>query len=362
MNIAEIKTLVRALPKSIPVFLWGRPGIGKSQCVMQLAKEEGVGFKDVRLTTLDPTDLRGLPVINHESKLVIWYPPALLPQPGKDPDEGYLMLDELNAAHPTIQAAAYQLVLDKAIGDYKLPAGWRIVAAGNREEDRGVTFTMPRPLQNRFMHITAEVDNEVWVEWGTTHGLSPMVLAFIMNNPGMLCPPDKDYSKNAFPTPRTWEYTSEIVKSIDDDKMLIPAIGNTIGDAAGAQFMTFIRLRHELPDIGRILNGEELKLPTKPDVQYAFYGSFCGKIDSLIAHTKGGSQAIAKNEGFVNGLIYITKGLPREFGELIIRYIAQRHGELFVHMVRNSTKFTKEFASIYKEFMAIAARFGGRTK
>jgi len=373
MNIADTKRLIRALPHEIPVFLWGFPGIGKSQAVQQLAKEDAeksgkpVGFKDVRLTTLDPTDLRGLPVVDRESNLVRWFPPALLPSVRKDakgkltkdsdPETGYLMLDELNSAHPTIQAAAYQLVLDRKIGEYILPEGWRIIAAGNREGDGGVTFVMPRPLQNRFSHINVDVDVECWLEWARKEHISHVVRAFIMNNNKLLCD-EKPTQGSAFATPRTWEYTSKIIKRDIDEDLLIPAIANTIGEAVGAQFITFVKLRNKIPNVINILTkGERPEIPKKSDLQYAFYAAFCGQLESLLAKTKGGAVTLGKNAKFKEGLLYIMEQVDREFAELIVKFLAHDHGALFLGIVGNSKEFTKKFGNIYKEMMACVSKF-----
>ena len=134
-----------------PVFIWGAPGVGKSQIVAQVAQARGLALRDIRAVLLDPVDLRGLPRIT-EQGLSVWCPPAFLPTPS-DPQEGIIFLDELNAAPPLVQAACYQLILDRAIGEYRLPDGWSIVAAGNREKDKAVSYRMPSALANRLVHL-----------------------------------------------------------------------------------------------------------------------------------------------------------------------------------------------------------------
>ena len=123
-----------------PVFLWGAPGVGKSQIVSQVAAMRGMALRDIRAVLLDPVDLRGLPRLT-DAGTAVWCPPAFLPGAG-DPPQGILFLDELNAAPPLVQAACYQLILDRAIGEYRLPDGWSIVAAGNREKDKAVSYRM----------------------------------------------------------------------------------------------------------------------------------------------------------------------------------------------------------------------------
>ncbi|MCP5352754.1 MAG: MoxR family ATPase, partial [Chromatiales bacterium] len=137
-----------------PVMLWGPPGVGKSQMVGQIAARHGVKVIDVRLSQMEPSDLRGIPfrVGSH----VEWAIPAMLPNEERHGPAGILFLDEINSAPPSVSAAAYQLILDRRLGEYEVPDHWAIFAAGNRQGDRGVTYQMPAPLANRFSHY--EVD------------------------------------------------------------------------------------------------------------------------------------------------------------------------------------------------------------
>ena len=140
-------------------FIWGSPGVGKSSIIGQLARSLNLALRDIRALLLDPVDLRGLPyVADGRSK---WATPEFLPQEGA----GILLLDELNSAPAMVQAAFYQLILDRRLGEYTLPDGWVIIAAGNRDGDRAHTTRMPTPLRNRFVHLEFEVDAQEWSEW-----------------------------------------------------------------------------------------------------------------------------------------------------------------------------------------------------
>ena len=160
----EAKAAIRKCFKvKRPVFLWGAPGIGKSDIVKQIAEETGREVIDVRLSLWEPTDIKGIPFFNPESRTMQWAAPAELPS---DPDStAVLFLDELNSAAPATQAAAYQLILNGRIGTYVLPKGVSLVAAGNRESDKGVTYRMPAPLANRFLHLELKTNFDDWQEW-----------------------------------------------------------------------------------------------------------------------------------------------------------------------------------------------------
>jgi MoxR-like ATPase len=154
MKASQIASSLHVLFKARqPVFLWGGTGIGKSAIVRQLATSLNLPLQDVRALLLDPVDLRGLPFLGSDGRSR-WATPEFLPKDG----EGILFLDELNAAPAMVQASCYQLVLDRKLGEYTLPDGWAIIAAGNRDSDRAVTTRMPSPLRNRFVHLEFEVD------------------------------------------------------------------------------------------------------------------------------------------------------------------------------------------------------------
>ena len=140
--------------------MWGAPGIGKSDIVKQIADSQDREVIDIRLPLWEPTDIKGIPYYNSQENNMVWASPAELPTDPKS--NAIVFLDELNSAAPAVQAAAYQLILNRRVGQYHLPEGVSIVAAGNRDSDKGVTFRMPAPLANRFVHLEMRVDFEYW--------------------------------------------------------------------------------------------------------------------------------------------------------------------------------------------------------
>ena len=224
------EALIPLIDSQIPTFIWGSPGVGKSSLVAQIALEKEMKFIDLRLSLLDPTDLRGIPFFAKEEKKAVWAKPEFLPDTDSQ-EFGILFLDEINSAPPTIQAAAYQLILDRKIGEYTLPDGWAIVAAGNRESDRGVVFRMASPLANRFVHLDMEVDLQVWQDWAKTTNIDPTIIAFTSYRPDALFAFNTQNDSKAFATPRTWEYVNEILASTPDDDLLLDMIsGGRRGD------------------------------------------------------------------------------------------------------------------------------------
>jgi MoxR-like ATPase len=268
MKASAIFAALRALGVGArqPVFIWGAPGCGKSAVVRQLAEALKVPLQDVRALLLDPVDLRGLPFLGSDGRSK-WARPEFLPQDGT----GILFLDELNAAPAMVQASCYQLVLDRKLGEYTLPEGWAIIAAGNRDSDRGVTTRMPTPLRNRFVHLEFEVDVQEWSEWAIQAGIRPEVIAFLRFRPELISQVDKD--ARAFPSPRSWEFVSRILDSLDSQSnpsIEHEIIAGAVGTAAATELSGFLRMFRELPNIDAILlNPLQEPVPENTAAQYA---------------------------------------------------------------------------------------------
>ena len=262
----ELSDSIKAMVKAqIPAFVWGPPGIGKSSIVKQVAEANGYDFIDLRLALMDPTDLKGIPFYDKEQHQALWAPPSFLPKEGS----GILFLDELNSAPPAVQASAYQLILDRKVGEYTLPDGWAIVAAGNREGDRGVVYRMPSPLANRFVHLDMEVNVDDWREWAFKTGLDERVIAYIGYKNEDLFSFDAAKNEKSFATPRSWEFVSSLLQSSMDAKLLLEAIGGAIGKERAVNFLSFAKVVHKLPDIEAILNSGEGDDPEEIDVLHA---------------------------------------------------------------------------------------------
>jgi hypothetical protein len=267
-----MKTCIRAKE---PLFIWGSPGVGKSDCVQQVSQELGLDLIDIRAALLDPVDLRGVPKV--EGKFCVWTTPAFLPQGS---GQGILFLDELNAAPPLVQVACYQLVLNRRLGEYTLPDGWIIVAAGNRDTDRAVTTRMSSALKSRFSHVKEfTVDLEDWIAWALGHDVLPEIIAFIRYRPDLLNAFDPARNDCAYPCPRTWAKLSNIIKAGLDADLEFEAICGIVGDGAATEFLGFLRIYRDLPDIDQILaHPTTADVPVEAQVLYALCGALSRKV------------------------------------------------------------------------------------
>ena len=258
--------LPRLLVKQRPVFLWGAPGVGKSDVVAQIAEDGGYELRDVRLSLLDPVDLKGFPTIDTVKKQMKWLPADFLPTKGK----GLLFLDEMNSAPQSVQAAAYQLVLNRKIGDYKLPAGWSILAAGNRSSDRSVVHAMPAALANRFVHLDFDVSNDDWDKWAMGADIHTDIRSFLRFRSNLLHSFDPASNPRAFPSPRSWSFINDIYKDQHDPMDEFELIKGTIGEGAAGEFLAFTKQIKDLPTVDQVLlDPDGTKIPTNPSAQYA---------------------------------------------------------------------------------------------
>ncbi|MDO5536171.1 MAG: MoxR family ATPase [Desulfovibrionaceae bacterium] len=285
-----------------PVFLWGAPGVGKSQVVAQVARQRGLVLRDIRAVLLDPVDLRGLPRIT-SSGVAAWCPPSFLPHEGEE-TQGILFLDELNSAPPLVQAACYQLILDRAIGEYHLPDGWSIVAAGNRDKDRSVTHRMPTALANRMVHLEFDAVLDDWLSWARQSGIRQEVRSFLRFRPRFLHNFDASSTDRAFPSPRSWEFISRIMDAAPAPDVEYELFKGTVGQVAAAEFTGYLKVWRDLPDVGQVLeNPLGAAVPAEPAAMYAL----C-EVLGLLA-----------DETTIEALAAYAMRLPAEFGVLLMR-------------------------------------------
>ncbi len=273
------KALRKAFNNKRPVFLWGPPGIGKSDIIKQLGDEFDAYVIDVRLSLWEPTDIKGIPYFDSNDGTMRWAPPAELPSKefASKHKRIILFMDEMNAAAPSVQAAAYQLVLNRRVGAYELPDNVVMVSAGNRETDKGVSYRMPAPLANRFVHLEMQVDWEDWQEWAVTNKIHKDVVGFLTFSKKDLYDFDPKSSSRAFATPRTWGFVSELLIDDDtDESTLTDLTSGTIGEGLAIKFMAHRKHASKMPDPRDILNGKVKKMDTKEiSAMYSLTVSLC---------------------------------------------------------------------------------------
>ena len=339
VNHKELKEQLKvSYDTKIPLFIWGATGIGKSDSVREIAKEiakkEGLeyseddiengcfGFVDVRISQLEPSDLRGLPDLDKENKSTNWYIPNWLP---KNPEsKGILFFDELNLSPPSIQATAYQLILDRKIGDYKLPDGWVIVSAGNRVEDKCNVFEMSSALCNRFTHTELMIpDKDLWLSWALKNDIDSRIIAFLQFKPSNLFKFENKNLDKAFPTPRSWAFCSKLIK--DKEKGIVNIlVGSAVGEATATEFNAFLRLQNKI-DLKAILkNPKQVGKIKEIDLKYILLGTI--------------SEYYRKDKKLLEKSFELCDYLEPEFAVLLLRFLKGVNGNHFSKTIITNKK------------------------
>lgn len=292
------------LKTNTPTFLWGAPGTGKSETVRRVSNARGGQFIDVRAVTTDPVDWRGVPsVVDGRTR---WCPPDFLPRDG----EGVLFLDELPNAPPLVQSAMLELALDRRIGEYRLPDGWKVVAAGNRQEDRAGANRVISSLLNRFVHVDVGVDPEGWVAWAVGTGVAPEVISYIKNRPDQLFGFDPTRNERAYPTPRSWKFCSDVLSAFRSPSgavydpntidLLQAALGGAVGLGAATEFLVHLQSVALLPDPREVLaKPAAAKIPEDASLLYAL-------VLSVVAVAR-------QDYGLLDGFGQVMRRLPPEY-------------------------------------------------
>jgi hypothetical protein len=306
------KSLLKAFQVKRPLFLWGPPGIGKSELVEGITNELGGLMIDLRLGQMEPTDIRGIPYYNKDIGKMDWAPPVELPD--EELASQYpivvLFLDELNSAPASVQAAAYQLILNRRIGKYRLPDNVVMVAAGNRESDKGVTYRMPTPLANRFIHQEMKVDFASWQEWAVMNKIHKDVVGYLSFAKQDLYDFDAKSSSRAFATPRSWSFVSQLLDDGIDDETLTNLIAGTVGEGLAVKFMSHRKVAGRMPNPKDILEGKVKDLQVKEvSAMYSLVISMCYELKDAVEKKVDSKDFHAMADNF---LAYMMKNFETE--------------------------------------------------
>lgn len=294
------------------IMLWSPPGVGKSQSVEEFAERlrKCTGKKviviDVRLLMFNPVDLRGIPTVNEDKTLAVWLKPKIFQMDDADDVINILFLDEISAAPPSVQAAAYQITLDRTVGEHKLPDNCIVIAAGNRTTDKSVSFKMPKALANRLMHIEVESNFDSWKAWAVKNAINSKVIGFISFQRSRLMGFDATNDDLAFPTPRSWEMVSNILNFVEPDmEKAFPLIAGLIGTGVATEFLTWCEVYNELPKIEDIFAGKCCVVPKSPGGLYAVESSMVAYAREHLRNMSGIANSLQYAENFPPDYILI---------------------------------------------------------
>jgi MoxR-like ATPase len=233
--------------------LWGPRGVGKSSVVRQVAAHFGVPLVDLRLTTIEPVDIRGAIYADDVQAKTVWFPPEFLP--GPDAPQGILFLDELTAADQRLQISAYSLILDRRVGHYALPDGWQVIAAGNASFHGAVSHDMGTALADRMFHFNVQTTIDAFLAHALAQGFAPEVMAYLKVRPDKLDDTQAQLANDHLvgASPRGWEDVSNVLKSTLSESARQVFVQGRIGAANAAEFFGVLRELQAAVDVVRLL-------------------------------------------------------------------------------------------------------------
>ena len=307
-TLAKRPEMAKVLP---PLMVWGAPGLGKSSILQKAARDQGIGFIDVRLAQREPVDIRGLPVPGPDG--VKWLVSSDWPRDPKS--RGIILFDEITAADRSLQVAAYEFILDRRLGElYKVPDGWYICAAGNRTEDRAVAATMSSALANRFMHVELGEDVESWVAWALKSDIQPSVVGFLRFRPAMLFNQKGENLERGWPTPRSWERVSRMLEVMKDEpeELVRHMVYGLVGNRAGVEFMEFKKMSESFADALALMRNPdaEVKIPQRADMKYA--------LCSAVAYYVWRGKDEAESKLLLDGFYRICMEMTSDFASMLM--------------------------------------------
>ena len=315
------------------VMLHGQPGVGKSAAIKQIgdniARETGktVNITDVRLLLFNPIDLRGIPVPDEEDgeKVARWLKPLIFKLDPSDKVVNILFLDEITAAPQSVQAAAYQITLDKKVGEHKLPANTIVIAAGNRVSDRSVAYKMPKALSNRLLHFDVSCDFDDWKDWALNNNIHPLVLGFLSFREDYLNTFDSSNDALAYATPRSWEMVSNILNYINEDvNRVYNQICGLVGSGVAVELRTWSKIYSELQKVEDIFDGKVTKVPVNASELFALS---CQMFRYMKKH-------IDETDRAINSIKY-ANGFPLDFAMVLLTQYLNSDKELAKRLMAN---------------------------
>jgi hypothetical protein len=257
----------------------------------------------------NPIDLRGIPVANEEKTAAVWLKPFIFQMDESEDTLNILLLDEITAAPHSVQAAAYQMTLDRTVGEHKLPDNCIVIAAGNRTTDKSVSYKMPKALANRLMHFEIETTFESWRRWAFEKGINEKVLGFLTFRQDCLMGFDPSKDDLSFATPRSWEMASNILNGVSDDvERMHPFLAGVLGTGVTTEFCAWAKVYQNMPSIADVFDGKNPPLPKSTDALYAL-------VSSMAVYAKEHKEEMDK---IANSISYAMQ-LPSDFSAVLIK-------------------------------------------
>jgi len=338
-NLIEKKIPFKNIPS---VFLWGPPGVGKSDGVFELSSRlheltgKRVNVTDIRLLLFSPVDLRGVPVPDETRMFTDWLKPRIFELDPSNDVINILFLDELTATPQSVQAAAYQITLNRQIGEHKLPDNTIIIAAGNRATDKSIAYNMPKALSNRLMHFEIAVDFDSWSDWAVNNAeVHPYVLGYLSFDNSKFYKDETDVKEVAYPTPRSWMFVSNLLNlmsDVDDIFELYPLISGCIGKETALSFLAYCKTYKDIPDVKDIAQGRHVDIPKTVDAIYAIVSAIVSFVSESV---KKDPMKLSIDE--INNICKFANRLPPDYRASLYKRLTDIKG--FLQRLKQAPSF-----------------------
>lgn len=328
LSVSYIKLIKNGVDLNVfpSVMLWGQPGVGKSAAIKQIAQRiqdetnKKVNVTDVRLLLFNPIDLRGIPVADEDEgvKVARWLRPYIFKMDPSDDVINILFLDEISAAPPSVQAAAYQITLDKKVGEHKLPNNTIVIAAGNRVSDHSVAYKMPKALSNRLLHFDITCDFDDWKIWAIDNNIHPMILGYLAFMPDHLNTFNASNDALAYATPRSWEMVSNLLNYVSEDiDDIYHQICGLVGSGIAIELRTWNKVYRKLPKVEDIFDGKVTNVPTNAGQLFSLS---CQMVRYMKKHYK-------ETDRVINSIKY-AKEFPLDYTTVLLEQYLNSNEEL----------------------------------
>lgn len=310
--------LLRLLKAKIVPYLHGKPGIGKSALTHYLADMLSLKLIDIRLTDYEPTDLSGFPYIDKETMTATHVPFNTFPTETTPIPDGYngwlILFDELPAAAPAVQAAAYKILLDRKVGQHKLHSRVLMMAAGNMIGDGAIAHAQSSAITSRTANYEVLPSQPEWCEWATSKQYDHRITSYLQFKPEMIHTLNPDAPEEPYACSRTWEFTNSCTKDQPVKSADVPLLAGLIGEGVAREFQMFCDIYQDLPTMAQICaNPKHIRLSDRLDIKWALMGSLCQHV----------------TESTLEPVTTFLDRFPAELRVVAMRDMFTRHPELY---------------------------------
>jgi hypothetical protein len=330
--------------------LIGPPGTAKSAIIKSIADKINAEFIDLRLATMDETDLGVFPYLRDEGDYKV--NSQAIPEWAsmtRDTSKTFVVaFEELNRASKSVRDAALGVLLERRIGPhFVFGDNVLMCATGNLGVDDGTEVEeLDTALKSRLVTISHDIPLDEWISSYGNENIHPDVIRYLSANPTHFYPNVKDQDANGhvIVNPRTWTGLSKFMVYHFGKNSRVSEYGNTLNTIAsryiGSKGMTFMKwLRdHSRITVADVLQG---KVKDFSQIERENLNEVCGELKSL------GILKIETKE--MKNVIKLLNSVDADVKYSAVWDIVQSHDG--TSQTDASKMFIKEFKKVLEELV-----------